>query len=438
MNLGYRRRRPDAAAGDAGRRRRRCGWPAGRTRRRSSCRPGHRHRARARRPVGAGRCRRRTTCSSICRRRAPARRRGGSARARSTPRRAGRARACSAARFVDEVEFRETRAGGEGQAGASSAWCARPTLETKLQSGLGTIDRATFTDGVSVQDGAAHGQGPDDGLRRRPGHDRAVVGRPAPTGFVAGQRRAREHRGRARSTGRSTARAWWPKSNVKSVLKPRQRRTGAPRRARPVKRPCDADARDQPINVTAEHLIYNQQTGHAEYTGDASSGRGRRRSGPKTITLDEADRQPDRQGHRAIGDARRGQGQLEVRGDDRRTAKAGAATGPAAPRRPAAAAARGGAATAAVGRRGAAAPRRRGQARAAGQRASRRRRERHHRHGQRAGLRRRRAARHATPARRAWSASRAICAASGIELYLRRVGPRPVASRRLRRRCASS
>jgi lipopolysaccharide export system protein LptA len=45
---------------------------------------------------------------------------------------------------------------------------------------------------------------------------------------------------------------------------------------------------DQPINVTAATMTYNQQTGHAEYTGDAQLWQGATSIRAKTITLDES------------------------------------------------------------------------------------------------------------------------------------------------------
>ncbi len=73
------------------------------------------------------------------------------------------------------------------------------------------------------------------------------------------------------------------KTNVKSVLKPGG---GAPG-AKGVKRPSMLTA-DQPINVTAADMTYNQQTGHAEYSGDAQLWQGATSIRAKTITLDEA------------------------------------------------------------------------------------------------------------------------------------------------------
>jgi lipopolysaccharide export system protein LptA len=73
------------------------------------------------------------------------------------------------------------------------------------------------------------------------------------------------------------------KTNVKSVLKP----GGGAAGAKGVKRPSMLTA-DQAINVTAADMTYNQQTGHAEYSGDAQLWQGATSIRAKTITLDEA------------------------------------------------------------------------------------------------------------------------------------------------------
>ena len=64
-----------------------------------------------------------------------------------------------AARFNGDVEFRETSPASKDKPAVERIVRA-PALETKLQSGLGTIDRATFTEGVSVQDGGRTAKGP--------------------------------------------------------------------------------------------------------------------------------------------------------------------------------------------------------------------------------------------------------------------------------------
>ncbi len=61
-------------------------------------------------------------------------------------------------------------------------------------------------------------------------------------------------------------------------------------------------------------MTYNQQTGHAEYSGDAQLWQGATSIRAEDDHARRGDRQPDGQGHRAIGHARRGEEQLEVRG----------------------------------------------------------------------------------------------------------------------------
>ena len=63
------------------------------------------------------------------------------------------------ARFDGDVEFREASPAAKDKPAVERVVRA-PKLETKLQSGLGTIDRATFTEGVSVKDGTRTAQGP--------------------------------------------------------------------------------------------------------------------------------------------------------------------------------------------------------------------------------------------------------------------------------------
>ena len=89
---------------------------------------------------------------------------------------------------------------------------------------------------------------------------------------------------------------------------------------------------DQPINVTAANMTYNQQTGHAEYTGDAQLWQGATSIRAKTITLDEATGNLTAKDARALGDAGRDQDRQGRRDRSRRDAAT------AEPRRDAAAA----------------------------------------------------------------------------------------------------
>ncbi|MFI5076887.1 MAG: LptA/OstA family protein, partial [Vicinamibacteria bacterium] len=185
-----------------------------------------------------------------------------------------------AARFDGEVEFREAAPAGKDKPAVDRVVRA-PKLETKLQSGLGTIDRATFTEGVSVKDGTRTAQGPT--MIYDVVQGTIALSSPAgATGFVqVSDERINIEAGSLEWTLDGTRMV--AQTNVKSVLKP----GAGPAGSKAVKRPSMLTA-DQPINVTAANMTYNQQTGHAEYTGDAQLWQGATSIRAKTITLDEA------------------------------------------------------------------------------------------------------------------------------------------------------
>ena len=184
------------------------------------------------------------------------------------------------ARFAGDVEFREAVPAGKDTPAVERIVRA-PALETKLQSGLGTIDCATFTDGVSVKDGTRTAQGPT--MIYDVAQGTIALGLPAgATGFVqVSDEKVNIEAGSLEWTLDGTRMV--AQTNVKSVLKP----GGGPAGAKAVKRPSMLTA-DQPINVTAATMTYNQQTGHAEYSGDAQLWQSATSIRAKTITLDEA------------------------------------------------------------------------------------------------------------------------------------------------------
>jgi lipopolysaccharide export system protein LptA len=184
-----------------------------------------------------------------------------------------------AARFAGDVEFRES-APAVKDAPAVERIVRAPKLETKLQ-GLGTIDRATFTEGVSVQDGARTAKGPTMVYDVVQGTI-ALSSPEGVAGFVqVSDEKVNIEAGSLEWTLDGTRMV--AKTNVKSVLKP----GGGTAGSKGVKRPSMLTA-DQPINVTAAEMTYNQQTGHAEYSGDAQLWQGATSIRAKTITLDEA------------------------------------------------------------------------------------------------------------------------------------------------------
>lgn len=167
------------------------------------------------------------------------------------------------ARFAGDVEFRESAPAAKDKPAVERVVRA-PALETKLLSGLGTIDRATFTEGVSVKDGTRTASGPT--MIYDVAQGTIAIASPAgATGFVqVSDERVNIEAGSIEWTLDGTRMV--AQTNVKSVLKP----GAGPAGSKAVKRPSMLTA-DQPINVTAASMTYNQQTGHAEYTGDRKS-----------------------------------------------------------------------------------------------------------------------------------------------------------------------
>ncbi len=223
------------------------------------------------------------------------------------------------ARFSGDVEFRETVPAAKDKPAVERVVRA-PHLETKLQSGLGTIDRATFTEGVSIKDGTRTAQGPTMIYDVAQGN--IALSSPAgAAGFVqVSDERINIEAGALEWTLDGTRMV--AETKVKSVLKP----GGGPASAgKAVKRPSMLTA-DQPINVTSAQMTYNQQTGHAEYTGDAQLWQGATSIRAKTITLDEAT------GNLTAKDAVRSVMRVEAKSSSKSeaAAKAAAAAGPAA------------------------------------------------------------------------------------------------------------
>lgn len=184
------------------------------------------------------------------------------------------------ARFVGQVAFRETQA-ATANAAATERVVRAEQLDLALQSGLASIDRATFTRGVKVQDGPREASGPTMIYDVAKGTI-ALAGPPEDErGFVEVSD--------ARVNIEAKTLDWTldgtrmvADGRVKSVLKP-----GGGKGAEGVKRPSML-AGDQPVNVTAQHLVYNQQSGRAEYTGESQLWQGQTSIKAESITLDES------------------------------------------------------------------------------------------------------------------------------------------------------
>jgi LPS export ABC transporter protein LptC len=185
------------------------------------------------------------------------------------------------ARFTDKVEFRETQPATKAAA-AIQRVVRSQVLETSLEAGLSSINEATFTGGVTVQDGPRTASGPTMVYSVTKGAI-ALFGPPeAERTFVqVTDERVNIEARRLDWTVDGTRMV--ADANVKSVLKAQQ--AGAD--GGTVKRPS-MFAGDQPVNVTAKHLLYNRETGRAEYTGDSQLWQGQTSIKADNITLDEA------------------------------------------------------------------------------------------------------------------------------------------------------
>ena len=184
------------------------------------------------------------------------------------------------ARFAGDVEFRETVPATKTQAAVERVVNA-PTLVAKLQSGLGTIDRATFSEGVTVKDGTRNATGAT--MIYDVAQGTIALGGAADAPGVVQVTDERINLEAKAIEWRLDGTNMVADTGVKSVLKPAPPGTGA----QAVKRPSMLTA-DQAINVTAAKMTYNQASGHAEYTGDAQLWQGATSIRAKTITLDEA------------------------------------------------------------------------------------------------------------------------------------------------------
>jgi lipopolysaccharide export system protein LptA/lipopolysaccharide export system protein LptC/plasmid stability protein len=196
-------------------------------------------------------------------------------------------RGITSARFVDDVEFHETRPATKTTPLVDRTARSR-TLDAVVKPGFGAIDAASFGGGVQFRDTgreAAAGtavynvakgvlqlvaQGPGQGARVD--DDRATVeGRKVDLTLDGGSLVA--------------------DADVRSVLKAASRpgEGGPPRDATKAGPRRPGMLKDsQPVNVTAKHLVYENGTGNAVYTGDARLWQGETAVQADTITIDDS------------------------------------------------------------------------------------------------------------------------------------------------------
>jgi LPS export ABC transporter protein LptC len=210
----------------------------------------------------------------------------------------------SAARFVDQVEFRETRPAAGDQPALDRLVKSR-VLDAKVQQGLSQIDEALFNEGVTIKDGARDASGPTMAYN-------VAKGEIALTGpVVPGKPTTRVDDDRAtiqaqRIDWTLDGKNMVADGDVKSVMKASKPAAGAagapgaapaagaaPPKPAPGQKPAQEIKRpgilkdSEPTNVTSRHLVYNSETGHADYTGDAWLWQAETSIKADTIVVDE-------------------------------------------------------------------------------------------------------------------------------------------------------
>lgn len=209
----------------------------------------------------------------------------------------------SSARFVDQVEFRETRPAAGDQPALDRLVKSR-VLDAKVQDGFSQIDEALFNEGVTIKDGARDAAGPTMAYN-------VAKGEIALTGpVVPGKPTTRVDDDRAtiqaqRIDWTLDGKNMVADGDVKSVMKPSKDpgqkpaagAPGAPAGAAPKPAPGQKPANEikrpgilkdsEPTNVTSRHLVYNSETGHADYTGDAWLWQAETSIKADTIVVDE-------------------------------------------------------------------------------------------------------------------------------------------------------
>ncbi len=197
------------------------------------------------------------------------------------------------ARFTGGVEFRETSP-ATAAAPASQRIVKAGELATRLRSGLASIDEATFTGAVSIQDGPRTAAGPAMVYDIAKGSLALSVPEADERAFVQVSDERVSIEARAIDWTADGTRMV-ADGRVKSVLKgePAEGRAAGrpagqgPAPAGAVRRPSMFSG-SQPVNATAGHLVYNRDTGRAEYTGDAQLWQGQTSIKADAITLDES------------------------------------------------------------------------------------------------------------------------------------------------------
>jgi lipopolysaccharide transport protein LptA len=191
-------------------------------------------------------------------------------------------RGLTTARFLDQVNFRETRLAAGADKGYDREIRAQ-TLDTVVTPGLGEIQAADFGGGVRFVDDPTNASAPDLQYNVLKGTAKLLASAGGAGAIVTDDTITIE----ARQIDLTLdGKGLVADQDVRSVLK-------ATRGARPASDGAAAPKRpgmlkdDQPVNVTAAHLVYEAATHRATYTGEARLWQGETAVQGNTIVLDD-------------------------------------------------------------------------------------------------------------------------------------------------------
>jgi lipopolysaccharide transport protein LptA len=188
-------------------------------------------------------------------------------------------RGITTARFLDQVEFRETPVAAANAAPQERRIRAR-SLDAVVEPGFGGIDAAVFGGGVRFGDGTMDASAPDATYNVVKASMALVAGAAGPGAQMADQRATIEAR---RIDVALDGHSLTAEGDVRSVLKSSGRDASA---GRDVRRPGMLKA-DQPVNVTSTRLTYDSASGRATYTGEPRLWQGETAIQGDTLILDD-------------------------------------------------------------------------------------------------------------------------------------------------------